>query len=76
MSRITQLDALIFLVWVLSDTSVRAATIDDARKEGTLVFYGSMTSEHHNKLVGAFSQKYPFIKSKGFAQTPDRSHRV
>ncbi|HEX2928782.1 MAG TPA: hypothetical protein VHV54_03650, partial [Candidatus Binatia bacterium] len=43
-----------------------AALVDDARKEGTLVFYGSMTTEHHGKLVAAFTQKYPFIKVEGF----------
>lgn len=43
-----------------------AALIDDAKKEGTLVFCGSMTTEHHGKLVAAFSQKYPFIRVEGF----------
>ncbi len=43
-----------------------AGMIDDAKREGRLVFYGSMTTEHHNKLVGAFTHKYPFIKVEGF----------
>lgn len=58
--------ALYSICLILSSRRADAALVDDAKKEGTLVFYGSMTTEHHGKLVAAFSQKYPFIKVEGF----------
>jgi iron(III) transport system substrate-binding protein len=57
---------LCFSALLLSARAVGAATVDDAKKEATLVFYGSMTTEHHNKLIAAFNQKYPFVKVDGF----------
>jgi iron(III) transport system substrate-binding protein len=68
MSRIRKIGTLLlcFSSLLLSARAAGAATIDDAKKEGTLVFYGSMTTEHHNKLIAAFNQKYPFVKVEGF----------
>jgi ABC-type Fe3+ transport system substrate-binding protein len=58
--------ALCLICLILSSRRTDAALIDDAKKEGALVFYGSMTTEHHGKLVAAFNQKYPFIRVEGF----------
>jgi iron(III) transport system substrate-binding protein len=65
--RIRSLSAVLMFFFCLPVAGkASAATIDDARREGALVFYGSMTTEHHGKLVAAFSQKYPFVKVEGF----------
>lgn len=45
---------------------LNAATVDSAKNEGTVVFYSSMTAEHHNALLKAFNQKHPAIKVEGF----------
>ena len=45
---------------------LNAATVDPAKNEGTVVFYSSMTAEHHNALVKAFNQKHPAVKVEGF----------
>ena len=58
--------AFCLICLIFSSRHAEAALVDDAKKEGALVFYGSMTTEHHGKLVAAFSQKYPFIKVEGF----------
>ena len=43
-----------------------AASAEQAKNEGTVVFYSSMTAEHHNALVKAFNKKNPQIKLEGF----------
>ena len=45
---------------------LNAATVDSAKNEGTVVFYSSMTAEHHNALIKAFNQRHPAIKVEGF----------
>lgn len=45
---------------------VYAASTEQVKSEGTVVFYSSMTAEHHNALVKAFNKKNPQIKLEGF----------
>jgi ABC-type Fe3+ transport system substrate-binding protein len=40
-----------------------AGTIEAAKKEGQLVFYGTMELQLTKKLASLFEKKYPFIKS-------------
>jgi len=40
-----------------------AAVIEGAKKEGQLVFYGTMELTMSKKLSGMFEKKYPFIKT-------------
>jgi spermidine/putrescine-binding protein len=59
--------SLLFLLLILSGASyVSAAGVDPAKKESSVVFYSSMTAEHHEALVKAFQQKYPQIKLEGY----------
>ena len=32
-----------------------------ARKEGTFIFYGTMSADHANRLLAGFRQRYPFL---------------
>jgi iron(III) transport system substrate-binding protein len=58
---------LLFLLLILSNASdVSAAGVDPPRKESSVVFYSSMTAEHHEALVKAFNRKYPDIKLEGY----------
>ncbi len=45
---------------------VYAASAEQDKSEGMVVFYSSMTAEHHNALVKAFNKKNPQIKLEGF----------
>jgi iron(III) transport system substrate-binding protein len=56
----------LLMVSAASSHLVHGATSDQTKPEGTVVFYSSMTAEHHNALVKAFNQKYPGIKLEGF----------
>src|SRR6185436_15386994 len=54
---------------VLSFTPVLAAEspsdlVEAARKEGEVVFYGSMSLANADALRSRFQQKYPFIQAK------------
>ncbi len=59
----------IFLLAALTGSG-ESSSIDAAKKEGAVVFYSTMTAEHHGKLVQAFHAKYPFIKIEGFRANP------
>ena len=40
------------------------AILEGAKKEGSLVFYTSMTADQAQKVLDAFKAKYPFVQSK------------
>ena len=66
---IVQMLLLLFIavtVALSSSDELNAAIVDPVKVEGTVVFYSSMTAEHHNALVKAFNQKYPAVKVEGF----------
>ena len=35
---------------------------DEAKKEGAFSFYGTMSTDHSNRLLSAFRARYPFLK--------------
>jgi iron(III) transport system substrate-binding protein len=35
---------------------------EEAKKEGTFSFYGTMSTDHSNRLLSAFRTRYPFLK--------------
>ena len=51
---------------------VFADTLSDAKKEGNLVFYGTMSSPDMIRVVQAFETKYPFIKVQTFRANSER----
>lgn len=53
-------------ITLASGDCLYAASADQAKTEGTVVFYSSMTAEHHNALVKAFNKKNPQVKLEGF----------
>src|SRR5687767_8469769 len=40
------------------------ALIEEAKREGEVVYYASMNLSEANALIGAFEKRYPFIKVK------------
>jgi iron(III) transport system substrate-binding protein len=50
------------------DTSI----IEGAKKEGSLVFYTSMTADQAQKVLDAFRAKYPFVQPKIFRAVGER----
>ena len=40
------------------------ALVENARREGEVVFYASMNLSEANALIGAFERRYPFVKVK------------
>ena len=53
-----------FLLWavILPQLVLADAILDGAKKEGQVVFYGSMEVVSQQRLMAAFEKKYPFIK--------------
>jgi len=49
-----------------------ADTMDGAKKEGTLVFYGTMSAPDMVRVVKAFESKYPFLKVETFRANSER----
>jgi ABC-type glycerol-3-phosphate transport system substrate-binding protein len=49
-----------------------ADTLSEAKKEGNLVFYGTMSSPDMVRVVQAFESKYPFIKVQTFRANSER----
>jgi len=43
-----------------------ADLLQDANKEGSLVFYSTMTPDHQDIIVKSFNRKYPLIKVSPF----------
>lgn len=48
------------------------ALVDKAKKEGTVVLYGTTSVDHLAKLSKAFEKKYPFLKVKTFRANSER----
>lgn len=48
------------------------ADVDQAKKEGALVLYASMSAPEIAKLTGEFAKKYPFIKVDTFRSNNER----
>ncbi|MBI4528826.1 MAG: extracellular solute-binding protein [Deltaproteobacteria bacterium] len=49
-----------------------ASLIDDAKKEGSVVLYGTMTNVDLQRLSAAFEKKYPFMKVEMFRGNSER----
>ena len=47
----------------LSATERKARLVEGAKKEGTLVFYGSLAIDASRPLLDAFKKSYPFLKT-------------
>ncbi len=53
-------------------TSENATLIEGAKKEGSLVFYTSMTADQAQRVLDAFRVKYPFVQPKIFRAVGER----
>ncbi|MEO6162594.1 MAG: extracellular solute-binding protein [Candidatus Binatia bacterium] len=61
--RFSTMLAFCFTGVLLANSAARAqALIDGAKKEGHVVFYGSMEAASSQRIVAAFEKKYPFVK--------------
>jgi iron(III) transport system substrate-binding protein len=58
----------LFFVSLVNSHAIRAnaATVEPLKKESTVVFYSSMTAEHHEALVKAFNRKHSDLKVEGY----------
>jgi len=59
---------LLFLLTV----QALADVVSEAKKEGNLVFYGTMSSPDMVRVVKAFESKYPFVKVQTFRANSER----
>jgi iron(III) transport system substrate-binding protein len=50
----------------------RDKLIEDAKREGKLVWYATLTSSESRALLGMFEQKYPFIKTTHYGANSER----
>jgi iron(III) transport system substrate-binding protein len=55
-----------------ADADAQRQLIENAKKEGRLVFYTSVETEFARVLTGGFEAKYPFIKTDMFRSTHDK----
>ena len=55
-----------------ADADPQRQLIEDAKKEGRLVFYTSVETEFARVLTGGFEAKYPFIKTDIFRSSHDK----
>ena len=62
------LGSLIAWMPVMAATS----TVEEAKKEGSVVLYGTMTQADMSKLHEAFEKNYPFVKVKSFRGNNER----
>lgn len=61
--------------WVIpcgSSAQTREELIEGAKKEGRVVWYGSLSLEDLRKLANAFEKKYPFIKVETFRASGEK----
>ena len=64
---------LLALVLFWASGSAKAsdqATIEAAKKEGSLMIYNSMTPSQMQLIINAFNAKYPFIDVKVYRAVP------
>ncbi len=66
------LASLVFLFPAPASALEDAATIEAAKKEGSLVFYTSMTADQAQRVLNAFNAKYPFVQPKIFRAVGER----
>ncbi len=63
---------LLLTALCFSPAQAAGASVEDAKKEGSVVFYGTMNAEHMVRLIQAFNEKYPFIKVESFRGNSER----
>src|SRR5262249_43629655 len=66
---------LLSLVLLSAASSARAsdpATIEAAKKEGSLMIYNSMTPSQMQLIINAFRAKYPFVEVKVYRAVGER----
>jgi iron(III) transport system substrate-binding protein len=56
--------ALVFASRAAALGAAADALVENARREGEVVFYASMNLSEANALIGAFERRYPFVKVK------------
>jgi iron(III) transport system substrate-binding protein len=56
--------ALVFASRAAALGAAADALVENARREGEVVFYASMNLSEANALIGAFEKRYPFVKVK------------
>ncbi len=62
---------IVFLLSLLCSQAF-ADTLSEAKKEGNLTFYGTMSAPDMARLVKAFESKYPFLKVQTFRANSER----
>src|SRR5262245_12754155 len=63
----------LLLSWAgVSATASDQATIEAAKKEGSLMIYNSMTPSQMQLIINAFNAKYPFIDVKVYRAVGER----
>ena len=62
----------VFAIFILFAARATAASLEDAAKEGEVVFYSSLNNEQIVTLIEAFKKKYPFIKPSFYRATSER----
>src|SRR5262249_57633777 len=63
----------LLLSWAgVSATASDPATIEAAKKEGSLIIYNSMTPSQMQLIINAFNAKYPFIDVKVYRAVGER----
>jgi iron(III) transport system substrate-binding protein len=67
---VTYLSTFVFAPLGFSQT--REQLIEGARKEGKVVWYGSLSLEDVKRLADAFEKKYPFIKVEPFRASGEK----
>lgn len=63
--------SVVVLLSFLSDRAF-ADTLSEAKKEGNLIFYGTMSSPDMVRLVKAFESKYSFLKVQTYRANSER----
>ncbi len=64
--------SLAFPVSLLAAAVEDPAMIEGAKKEGSLVFYTSMTADQAQRVLDAFKAKYPFVQPQIFRAVGER----
>src|SRR3990172_5812734 len=64
--------AVLAVLLFLLPRQALADTVSEAKKEGSLIFYGTMSSPDMARVVKAFESKYPFVKAQTFRANSER----
>ena len=74
--KVTAFSILVAISIALNAGVAGSDTLQDARKEGAVVFYSTINADHQDILVKAFNKKYPFVKVESFrGNTSTVTHR-